>query len=141
MYYSGSLIEQSHVTVKVQVESEKWVGAETRVWPHIKQQHRYSCVYEATDRNRSLQCVRYGDITPYYHRLRMKEGEMSHWSKQKDKRPLEKNRVIQWLCFETDFSVLPTKHHHKENSFWGLQRLNNVVLRSFAMKLMNCFNK
>ena len=50
----------------------------------------------------------------------MKGGKMSHWSKQEDKRALEeKSELHQRLRFEKEFSVSPTRHCHKENSFRG----------------------
>lgn len=107
--------------VKIQVESEERVSAQTRFRPHSgAREETQLCVWSNRQEQKSAVCngLHRGEIIMSYHRLRMKEGEMSHWSKQEDKRPLEgKERVIQWLCFEAEFSASPTKSCHKENMF------------------------
>lgn len=70
----------------------------------------------------------------------MKEGEMSHWSKQEDKTALEEKSELHNDCALRQFSVSPTKHRHKENSFCGLQWLNNVEVRSFSMRVIVYMN-
>lgn len=57
----------------------------------------------------------------------MKEGEMSHWSKQE---------LYDDFALRQELSVSPTKRHRKESSFGGLQQQNNVEVRSFSMKLI-----
>lgn len=51
MYYSGSLTGQSQAKVagvKIQVKSEKRVGAQTGARPRSGREQRHSCVYGAT---------------------------------------------------------------------------------------------